>query len=125
MKTCPYCAEKIQDAARKCKFCGEVLSDDDVPIPRGSSASGPPCPRCGSRDLKAGPWPWYLGTVGAMIVKAVICRACGHHFDAKKPEADLASRKRNLALLLNGIGAFGIAAIIAALYLLFKATFKR
>lgn len=28
-KTCPYCAEEIQEAAVRCKHCGTWLSDSD------------------------------------------------------------------------------------------------
>ena len=100
--------------------------DDDRPRRRGRpSASNVACPECGSRSNRNGPWPWYLGTLGAMLCKAVVCNECGHEFDAKKPAADLATRKRNLAIGINGCGFVGILGVFGLLALWLSLMMKR
>jgi hypothetical protein len=44
-------------------------------------------------------------------------RECVHAFDLKKPQANLASRKRNLAIGINLVGLIGILAVITLLVL--------
>ena len=90
--------------------------DDDRPRKRRGNTDVP-CPECGGRSVSPGPWPWYLGTVGAMLCKAVVCNACGHEYDEKKPDADLATRKRNLAIVINLVGLVGIIAVVGSLAL--------
>jgi len=90
--------------------------DDDDEDDRPRKNTKVPCPKCGGKSVRPGPWPWYLGTIGAIMCKAVVCNSCGHEYDEKKPDAYLATRKRNLAIGINLAGLCGFVALAVGMY---------
>ncbi len=132
---CPHCGNQMSLADQyagqtgPCKQCGQTITIPGAaggvpmqgpagPAPSYPASHGNVCPKCNSTAISSGPWPWYLGTIGAIFVKAVRCQQCGHNFDARKPQADIGKRKLILALVINGIGGLGILAVIGGLALM-------
>jgi len=97
MKTCPYCAEEIQDAAVKCRHCASELAGEPGPEELAAELGSAPAAASGATSAQV----W--ATAGALVILAAVIGGGTSLYFHQQAEA-ARQREAQLRAALHGQG---------------------
>ena|SRR5438132_4298869 len=89
-RPCPECGKRIPTSARKCRYCGTLVEDEEEDEPPELTTSPyVPCPKCNAPGPEKVVFTFWGSFYGPALLSHVRCQECGYCFNGKTGGSNL------------------------------------